>query len=427
MVAVCIVAGAIVLFMKLCFINGMSGIFGRTNNGSAWQWMSGGSPENEESSRPAWYRLEFLGRASGRNASRRRRRRRRRCESNATRERKQAKIQTLTVDKALSQLAGTRASQQYAYACEYVASHGVDERSSRFTDQELEAITEYGALAWEFEPGLENHGIDVCNGSDISFTAGEQSLLTALHFPSDQRVCYFEIRLDQLPPGTNVAVGVAMKSYPPLRMAGWARNSVAYHSLDGSVYYSHPLDTCGQAGSAKESDTLGVGWRPRSGKIFFAINGAIICHARTPWAQRKVYPVVSADGPCRISINAGMRAFVLAQANMRGWELGSPEGERAPPPAYHNPSDTVLLDTGIEHRHRLPRYSEYHQGETPDYRAIDVETETDNTDIEGDSDDNIPATIPRTLSTPSLVPDHRSSLSINNRRSLESAAPMSPL
>ncbi|PIA18439.1 hypothetical protein COEREDRAFT_24638, partial [Coemansia reversa NRRL 1564] len=236
------------------------------------------------------------------------------------------------------------AEENYTYACQYVETHPIDESEGRLSNHDHEYVMENGANAWEFVPTDENAGVVVRNCTELEFPGGEQSLIANLQFPNEQRVYYFEVRLDSLPESTNLAVGVAMKGYPPLRMAGWAKNSVAYHSIDGHAYYSHPLNVCRQSiGSARTSDTVGVGWRPNSGKMFFAINGAIVCHIRTPWAHKRLYPIVSADGPCSLNVNVGARAFVLSYANMRHWSLASTEGARPPPPLYQNVSGTVLL------------------------------------------------------------------------------------
>ncbi|KAI7831895.1 hypothetical protein BX661DRAFT_179460, partial [Kickxella alabastrina] len=208
------------------------------------------------------------------------------------------------------ELKNSRAKHNYVYACD----------EGTIVGSELEYVIENGASAWEFVPAVENTGVTVQNGNEIEFTGGEQSLMANLQFPNEQRVYYFEVRLDSLPEGTNVAIGVAMKSYPPLRMAGWANNSVAYHTIDGAAYYSHPLDACRKCIRARTSDTVG----PYSGKMFFAINGAIVCHIRTPWVQKRLYPIVSADGPCSVNVNVG--------------------GIRLPPPMYQHASDCVLLD-----------------------------------------------------------------------------------
>ncbi|KAJ1722852.1 Protein ssh4 [Coemansia erecta] len=261
-----------------------------------------------------------------------------------TRDRKREAIQRLDIDEVLRKLRGSRASRNYAYACEYRDMYPIDESKGNIVGEEVEYVIEHGASAWEFTPSVENTGVAVNSGTEIEFSGEEQSLISNLQFPNEQRVYYFEVRLDELPENTNVAVGIAMKSYPPLRMAGWASNSVAYHTANGVVYYSHPLDSCRKCPRARTSDTIGVGWRPRSGKMFFAINGAIVCHVRTPWVQNRLYPIVSADGPCKLNVNVGTRAFVLSHANMRYWGLGPPEGARPPPPMYHHASESMLLD-----------------------------------------------------------------------------------
>ncbi|KAJ1887990.1 Protein ssh4 [Kickxella alabastrina] len=267
-----------------------------------------------------------------------------RHERRMARDRRREEIHRLGTEEVLEKLKNSRAKHNYVYACEYAKTHPIDDSEGTIVGSELEYVIENGASAWEFVPAVENTGITVQNGNEIEFTGGEQSLMANLQFPNEQRVYYFEVRLDSLPEGTNMAIGVAMKSYPPLRMAGWANNSVAYHTIDGAAYYSHPLDACRKCIRARTSDTVGVGWRPYSGKIFFAINGAIVCHIRTPWVQKRLYPIVSADGPCSVNVNVGVRAFVLSHANMRYWGLAPPEGIRLPPPMYQNASDCVLLD-----------------------------------------------------------------------------------
>ncbi|KAJ1653900.1 Protein ssh4, partial [Coemansia sp. RSA 1694] len=242
---------------------------------------------------------------------------------------------------------GKAAQRNYAYARQYGEQHPVDEGAARLSSSELELIAEHGAGAWRFAGSEANAGVSVRGGTEIDFAGGEQALVANLQFPNAQRVYYYEVRLARVAPGTNVAVGVAMQRYPPLRLAGWARNSAAYHTGDGCVYNASPV-ALAHAGvrsrrGARTSDTLGVGWRPRSGRAFFAVNGAIVGHARTPWAQKKLYPVVSADGPCSLSVNMGTRAFVLAHANMRYWAVAPPEGQRPPPPLYRCASESLLL------------------------------------------------------------------------------------
>ncbi|KAJ2721084.1 Protein ssh4 [Coemansia sp. Benny D115] len=281
----------------------------------------------------------YLERASSTSESEREVRRR-------VRNRRREAIQRMQPIEVLNKLKNSRARHNYAYACEYTETHAIDESQGGLVGGALDYVVENGAAAWAFAPEEENRGVQVTGGTEIEFAqAVEQTLLANLQFPNEQRVYYFEVRLDSVPEGTDVAVGVAMRAYPPLRMAGWAPNSVAYHSVDGRTYFSHPLDACRRCPRARTSDTVGIGWRPCSGKLFVALNGAIVCHLRTPWAQCRLFPAVSADGPCRLSVNAGARAFVLAHANMRYWGLGPAEGAKPPPPAYaQHVADSVFLD-----------------------------------------------------------------------------------
>ncbi|KAJ2764014.1 Protein ssh4, partial [Coemansia nantahalensis] len=315
----------------------------------------------------------------------RRQRRQRRAQHRLEADREEAKacadIALLPLDDVLARLRGTRAAANYMYACQYREEHPIDESEGRLSDHDHERVLEEGARAWAFAPGPEHSGIAVRSGTEIEFSGGEQSLLASLQFPNERRVYYYEVRLDSVPAATNVAVGVAMRNYPPRRMAGWARNSVAYHTIDGTAYYSHPLDARRTAlARARTSDTIGVGWRPNSGKMFFALNGAFICHIRTPWARRRLFPVVSADGPCSLSFNAGERAFVLSHANMRHWSLASTEGVRMPPPMYQHVAGTFLLEESPRHLHGPPAYGGSNASlasPSPSYSVLSVDGSLD--------------------------------------------------
>ncbi|KAJ1853593.1 Protein ssh4 [Coemansia sp. RSA 1822] len=311
--------------------------------------------------------------------SRRQRRRHRNREEDALNAKSREDIELLPLEKVMDRLKDSRAWKHYIYARQYVETHPMDESEGRLSNHDLEYVIENGANAWEFEPNAENSGVVVRNCTEIEFTGGEQSLVANLQFPNEQRVYYYEARLDNLPETTSIAVGVAMKGYPPQRMAGWARNSIAYHTLDGTAYYAHPLHACRKSlGAAHTSDTIGVGWRPFSGKLFFAINGAIVCHIRTPWAHKRMYPVVSADGPCNVNINVGARAFVLSHANMKHWGLASTEGARLPPPMYQNVDGTVLL-AATPHV-PPPTYTCSIDGESTKHTVVSISDEGDEFD-----------------------------------------------
>ncbi|KAJ1664357.1 Protein ssh4 [Coemansia sp. RSA 1813] len=373
----------------------------------------------------------------------RRRHRRGRCyERQAERIKKYEEVQQLSLDETLARLEGTRAMQNHVYAGEYAATHFIDESEGGLHAADTEFVVEHGANAWEFGPAYENTDVAVHNRTEIEFSGGEHSLIANIQMPNEQRVYYYEVRLDRLPEGTNVALGVAMRDYPPLRMAGWARNSIALHTLDGCVYYCHPLDVCRRVEtSLRTSDTLGVGWRPNSGKTFFTVNGAIVCHIRTPWAHKRMYPVVSADGPCCLNVNVGARAFVLAHANMRHWGLAPPEGARLPPPMYQNVSETVLLaahsdslEGSVQHDPAFPPSYEdsslHSQHRPPKHTVLDLDdlsvTSADELDSDrwsrfsivttGDTNTNT-SRMERVHSSPSFSQQHIDRYSHNHNRS----------
>ncbi|KAJ1792345.1 Protein ssh4 [Coemansia sp. RSA 353] len=325
-------------------------------------------------SRPSFLSFRCL-----RFGSKRHRRRHRNREEDALNAKSREDIELLPLEKVMDRLKDSRAWNHYIYARQYTEAHPMDESEGRLSNHDLEYVIENGANAWEFEPSADNTGVVVRNCTEIEFTGGEQSLMANLQFPNEQRVYYYEVRLDSLPFSTNIAIGVAMKGYPPRRMAGWARNSIAYHTLDGTAYYAHPLHACRKAlGAARTSDTIGVGWRPYSGKMFFAVNGAIVCHIRTPWANKRMYPVVSADGPCKLHVNVGARAFVLSHANMKHWGLAATEGARLPPPMYQNVDGTVLLAATP---HVLPpTYECSTDGESTKHTVVSIGDEGDEFD-----------------------------------------------
>ncbi|KAJ2825573.1 Protein ssh4 [Coemansia erecta] len=322
--------------------------------------------------RPALCSFKCTG--SGTHSGRRRRRRHRNHEEDTLSAKNREEIEMLSLDAVMDKLKDSRARKNYIYARQYVEAHPMDESEGQLSNNDLEYVVENGANAWEFVPSEENSDVVVRNCTEIEFPGGEQSLVANLQFPNEQRVYYYEVRLDSLPEGTNVAVGVAMRGYPPLRMAGWASNSVAYHTMDGTAYYAHPLHACRKAlGAACTSDTIGVGWRPYSGKMFFALNGTIVCHIRTPWARKRMYPVVSADGPCSLHVNVGARAFVLSHGNMKHWGLASTEGSRLPPPMYQNVDGTVLLASSPHMHGEHVHPPTYDNSESSKHTALSID------------------------------------------------------
>jgi SPRY domain len=148
-----------------------------------------------------------------------------------------------------------------------------------------------------------------------------------------------------LPESTNVAVGLATKPYPHFRLPGHCRYSVAYHS-NGDKTYNYPFTATPLAPSLKEGDVVGVGYRPRSGTVFFTRNGRKLEDAFVGFNAHNLFPTIGADGPCSLHVNLGQGGFVFIEANVKKWGLAPSVGTLAPPPAYGSERGSILLEAG---------------------------------------------------------------------------------
>lgn len=138
------------------------------------------------------------------------------------------------------------------------------------------SIQEKGVSAWSFEPDYETlNSLLVHARTEITFLpdpASSSCVQSNLPLPKLNEVYYWEVKLFDLPPNTNVAVGLATKPYPPFRLPGHSRYSVAYHS-NGDKSFNYPFTATSFGSSLMEGDILGIGYRPRTGTVFFTRNG----------------------------------------------------------------------------------------------------------------------------------------------------------
>jgi SPRY domain len=148
-----------------------------------------------------------------------------------------------------------------------------------------------------------------------------------------------------LPETTTVAVGLSTKPYPAFRLPGLNRYSVAYHS-NGDKSHNYPFTATPFGPTLKEGDVLGVGYRPRSGTVFFTRNGRKMEDAFISLNQWNLFPTIGADGPCSVHVNLGQSGFVFVEANVKKWGLAPSVGTLAPPPAYGSERGSILLDVG---------------------------------------------------------------------------------
>ncbi|KAK9896112.1 SPRY-domain-containing protein [Cystobasidium minutum MCA 4210] len=228
--------------------------------------------------------------------------------------------------------------------------------STDITLSQFLSIQEKGVSAWSFEPDYEsNSGAIVTSRTEITFLndgigmtpqeGGACCVQSNLPLPRLNEVYYWECKFFEKPEETNVAVGLTTKPYPSFRMPGWNRYSVGYHSADGFKSHNYPFTAQSYGPPLAEGDVLGVGYRPRTGAVFFTRNGKKLEDAYIGLTKHNLFPTVAADGAATIHVNLGQAGFVFIEANVKKWGLAPMIGTLAPPPAYGSEGGSILLET----------------------------------------------------------------------------------
>ena len=93
---------------------------------------------------------------------------------------------------------------------------------------------------------------------------------------------------------------------------------------------------------------IGVGYRPRSGTIFFTRNGKKLEDVAHNYRSQNLFPTIGANGPCTIHVNFGQMGFVFIEGNVKKWGLAPMTGSLAPPPPYGSEQGSILLESGRE-------------------------------------------------------------------------------
>ena len=226
------------------------------------------------------------------------------------------------------------------------------------------AIQEKGVSAWEFEPELEIVNCFVEARTEIEFFDSECSVLSNLPLPKQNEVYYWESKIYDKPENTLISIGVATKPYPLFRLPGklvigywnsvnanddigWHKYSVAYTST-GHRRYNQPFHGPMYGPQFVQGDVIGVGYRPRTGTIFFTRNGKKLEDVAHGLKSQNLFPAVGANGPCTVHVNFGQSGFVFIEANVKKWGLAPMTGSLAPPPPYGSEQGSILLEAGRE-------------------------------------------------------------------------------
>lgn len=238
--------------------------------------------------------------------------------------------------------------RSYFEARAFIENNPPNSFNSDISLSQYMTIQEKGVSAWEFEVDMENVNCLVEDRTEIEFFDGIGCVLTNLPIPKQNEVYYWESKIYDKPAGTTVAIGLATKPYPTFRLPGFHRYSVAYDST-GAKRINQPFTATVNFGPAlQQGDVVGVGYRPRSGTVFFTRNGHKLDDA-LHGMKLNMFPAIGANGPCTVVVNFGRAGFVFIEANVKKWGLAPAHGSLAPPPPYGAERDSVLLEAAVAH------------------------------------------------------------------------------
>ncbi|KAF3907431.1 hypothetical protein ABW21_db0206523 [Orbilia brochopaga] len=235
--------------------------------------------------------------------------------------------------------------QEYWRARAFIEANPPDSVPTDISLSQFLAIQEKGVSAWEFEAELEIANCFVEARTEVEFFDTECSVQSNLPVPKQNEVYYWETKIFEKPETTLISIGMSTKPYPMFRLPGYHKHSVAYLS-DGSRRYNQPFIGTPYANLYRQGDVIGVGYRPRTGTIFFTRNGKKlddVCHGLK---SHNFFPTVGAKGPAKLHINFGQLGFVFIEANVKKWGLAPITGSLAPPPPYGNEAGSILLESG---------------------------------------------------------------------------------
>ncbi|RMZ78277.1 hypothetical protein DV737_g3953, partial [Chaetothyriales sp. CBS 132003] len=220
------------------------------------------------------------------------------------------------------------------------------------------AIQEKGVSAWEFEPELEIANCFVEARTEIEFFDSECSVQSNLPVPKQNEVYYWEAKIYDKPETSLISIGMTTKPYPLFRLPGYHKTSVAYIST-GHRRFNQPFTPTPYGPCYVQGDVIGVGYRPRTGTIFFTRNGKKLDEFAHNLKTQNFFPTVGANGPCTVHVNFGQLGFVFIEANVKKWGLAPMTGSLAPPPPYGSEQGSILLESGREGA-RQPEYQPGH-------------------------------------------------------------------
>ncbi|KAG5935965.1 Protein ssh4 [Claviceps sorghi] len=236
---------------------------------------------------------------------------------------------------------------EYLRAKAFVTANPPESLPTDISLSQYLAIQEKGVSAWEFEPELEVANCFVEARTEIEFFDSECTVMSNLPIPKQNDVYYWEAKIYDKPENTLLSIGMGTKPYPLFRLPGYHKYSVAYFS-DGSRHYNQPFSSTPYGPRLVQGDVVGVGYRPRTGAVFFTRNGKRYEEVVHGLKSQNFFPAIGATGPAIVHVNLGQSGFVFIEANVKKWGLAPATGSLAPPPPYGSEQGSILLETGTK-------------------------------------------------------------------------------
>ncbi|KAK3325381.1 concanavalin A-like lectin/glucanase domain-containing protein [Apodospora peruviana] len=234
---------------------------------------------------------------------------------------------------------------EYLRAKAFITANPPESAQTDISLSQYLAIQEKGVSAWEFEPELEIANCFVEGRTEIEFFDSECTVMSNLPVPKQNEVYYWEAKIYEKPDTSLLSIGMATKPYPLFRLPGYHKSSVAYLS-NGTRRFNQPFNPTAYGPQIVQGDVIGVGYRPRTGTIFFTRNGKKLEDVVHGLKSQNFFPAVGANGPSIIHVNFGQAGFVFIEANVKKWGLAPMTGSLAPPPPYGSEQGSILLEAG---------------------------------------------------------------------------------
>ncbi|CAG8772228.1 20063_t:CDS:2, partial [Racocetra persica] len=206
----------------------------------------------------------------------------------------------------------------YRRAMEYIRARPPSEELPPYK----EIQDKKGYSAWEFKSG--GHSLIKSEGKWIEFffKSTEKNIESMIQtnypffisgeFGFDDVMNYFEVTVKSMSSQVNtISIGLTTKPYPYFRLPGYHVNSIAYHSDDGRKFHSDPhKGGVSYSEPWGKGDTIGCGYRPDDGEVFFTKNGKFLSVAFSGNEVKHTwYPSVGTDGSCELEVNFGDSEF----------------------------------------------------------------------------------------------------------------------